>query len=71
MTLTKPKFQPDERYGYTGISGAVSITGWSKSSIYKATAKCEIPHFKLGRKLVFKISDLLDFIEQHKIDAVR
>lgn len=57
----------DEKFGYTDLNGAVRITGLSKSKLYKLSANLEIPHYKpTGGKLIFKIQELLDFIEAGK-----
>lgn len=52
------------------INGAVEITGNSKNTIYQLTSKKLIPHFKRGRKLYFKRSELLKWIEAGKQKTV-
>lgn len=46
---------------------AAKYTSLSKSAIYKMTAQREIPHFKRGKKLVFKKAELDDWLTQHRI----
>jgi hypothetical protein len=64
-------YTPDEKYGYTGIDGASLITGYSKSSLYKMTSKCILPHIRLGGKLIFKIDELVQFIEQNRVSVIK
>jgi len=48
------------------IDIAVKIVGLAKSTIYLKTSKKEIPHHKKGRKLYFKRSELINWIEEGK-----
>lgn len=66
-TRKKPRLKPDESYGFTDIEGAMRITGLSASAIYKLTARVELPFYKPAGKLLFKISELVDWIELSKI----
>ena len=52
---------------FTNIEGASKITGLSKSKIYKLTAKRELPHYKPCGKLIFKIPDLIAWIESFRL----
>jgi len=49
------------------IDEAAEITGLKKSTIYLKSSKKEIPHMKRGRKLYFKRSELLEWIEKGKV----
>lgn len=53
--------QPD----YVGIEEACRITSLTKSGIYQKTHRKEIPFFKNGKKLMFKRSDLINFITRN------
>lgn len=44
-----------------------SYIGISKSTIYKFTSKRAIPHFKRGKKLYFKKSELDEWLTTHKV----
>jgi excisionase family DNA binding protein len=35
------------------------LTGYTKSSIYLKTMKKEIPHYKIGRKVLFKYDEIM------------
>ena len=48
------------------IDEASTITGLKKSTIYLKSSKKEIPHLKKGRKLYFKRSELINWIEEGK-----
>lgn len=63
----KPRLKPDESYGFTDIEGAMRITGLSASAIYKMTARLELPFYKPAGKLLFKISELVNWIELSKV----
>lgn len=60
----KTKINPDERFGYTDIQGASRISGLSISTIYKLVASRKIPHYKPTGRLLFKIVELEQWIEQ-------
>jgi excisionase family DNA binding protein len=62
---------PDEKFGYVNGERACEILGVSKSWLYKATSRCTIKHFKIGNKLMFKIDELLKYIEDNRIEVVR
>ena len=46
------------------FEGALKLTGYAAPTLYAKTAKGEIPHFKKGRKLFFKRSELIKWIEE-------
>lgn len=49
------------------IDEAVLLTGMSKGHIYRLTSSQEIPHFKKGRKLYFKKSELEEWLLDCKV----
>lgn len=44
-----------------GMDEAAKFTGWSKSTLYKRIGN--IPHLKAGRKIRFRKSSLLQYVE--------
>ena len=48
------------------LEEAMQITGLAKPTIYAKTSKGEIPHYKRSRKLYFKRSELMQWIEAGK-----
>ncbi|MFV0388105.1 MAG: helix-turn-helix domain-containing protein [Pyrinomonadaceae bacterium] len=52
--------QPDE---LGGMKLAMEITGLSKPSIYRLVSNRSIPHSKRGKKLYFKRSELMQWID--------
>ena len=52
-------------------SEAVSLTGLSLRSLRAAQAAGQLPHYRFGRAVRFRVSDLLDFCERHRQEAVR
>lgn len=56
---------------YLSLEEAANYLGISTSLLYKYTANQFIKHFKVSRKLIrFKITDLDEFMEDFKIDAI-
>lgn len=53
------------------ISEVAEYLSMAKSSIYKMTSERSIPHFKTGKKLLFKRSELDEWIKQHRIKTRR
>lgn len=56
----------DTSFGYVDITGAQKILGLSASKIYKSCSNLEIPHYKPAGKLLFKISELEEWIQSGK-----
>lgn len=49
------------------LNQAAEYVSLSKSAIYKKTSERSIPHFKQGKKLFFKRSELDDWLTQNQI----
>lgn len=49
------------------IDEAAVFVCQSKSSIYKKTMDWVIPHYKVGKKLLFKRSELIEWIENYRV----
>ena len=64
---TRVKVTIDENFGFTDLSGAARITGLSKSALYKLTATQCIRCYKPSGKLIFKICELISWIENAAI----
>jgi excisionase family DNA binding protein len=63
MNPMKKNYSPDPKYGYVGIDEASKLLGLSKSTIYKMTARGEIPCYRPTRIIYFKITELQAWIE--------
>ena len=50
------------------IDGACDLLKLSKSSIYKRTMDQSIPFYKTGKKLLFKRSELEEYIAGFRVD---
>jgi predicted DNA-binding transcriptional regulator AlpA len=60
--VPEPKEEPkDDRIG---IDDVKLLTGLSYSQLYKLTANNAIPHRKFGKKLVFSIKAITEWMEQ-------
>lgn len=55
---------------FVNIDQASKVLNLSKSTIYKRTMNNELPHYKHGKKLMFKYSELIEFINKHKVKPV-
>lgn len=51
------------------LNQAAEYVSLSKSAMYKKTAERTIPHFKQGKKLYFKRSELDDWLTAQKIST--
>ena len=49
------------------LNQAAEYVSLSKSAIYKKTSERNIPHFKKGKKLYFKRSELEEWLTENKI----
>jgi len=64
MSKTK---QNENQKPYISIDEASEYLSLSKSTLYSYTAKKIIPFYKIRRKILFKVSELNDFIESHRV----
>jgi hypothetical protein len=67
----KKNYKPDKQFGLVDVDDASALLGKSKSWLYKSTSLCIIPHFKIGNKLLFKIDELLKFVEANRTEILR
>jgi excisionase family DNA binding protein len=51
------------------IQQASDFTGLSVSELYKQTSRKTIPHFKVGRRVLFAQEDLESWLEQHRVGS--
>jgi len=54
---------------FIGIEEACRYLDIAKPTIYQRTFKKTIPHYKIGRKILFKISELKTYVESFKINV--
>lgn len=59
----KPLPKEKEEEDIIDFAGALKLTGYAAPTLYAKTGKGEIPHFKKGRKLFFRKSELVEWIE--------
>ena len=52
---------------YIDLESACSYLSISKATMYQKTMRKTIPHFKCGRKILFSIDNLNDYIENHRV----
>jgi excisionase family DNA binding protein len=62
ITVSELKAEPkDDRVGIDDIK---SLTGLSYSQLYKLTANNAIPHRKFGKRLIFSVKAITEWMEQ-------
>lgn len=69
-----PVIQPApkrEDSDFLNISGAMEVTGLEKSTIYNLWSQGKIPGYKKSRRLYFKKSELIAWIESGKRRTVK
>ncbi len=52
---------------YLTLNQASNYLGLSRSTLYSYTHKKVIPFYKIRRKLLFKVEELNNFIENHRV----
>jgi len=52
---------------YLSLEEACDYISISKATMYQRTSRKTMKHFKCGRKILFKITDLNDYIESHQV----
>jgi excisionase family DNA binding protein len=54
------------KHEFIGIKDVSQLTGISKSRLYKLTALGLIPHYKPTGKLLFKLQEIIEWVESSK-----
>lgn len=49
------------------LDEASMFTGFSKGHLYRLTSERDIPHYKKGRKLYFKKTELVEWLLEEKV----
>lgn len=62
------KVVKDDDCGFLGVQEASKLIGVSADFIYKLTMQKRIPHYKLGKLLKFKKSEVLQFMEEKRVE---
>jgi hypothetical protein len=63
-SLPKPKPEPEPKDDRVGIDDIKALTGLSYSQLYKLTALNAIPHRKFGKRLIFSVKAITEWMEQ-------
>jgi len=66
MAIKRSTYQPDDKYGLVDVTGVARLLGLSKSSVYKMTMRMELPYYKVGGKIVFKVEQIMAWLEEKK-----
>jgi excisionase family DNA binding protein len=59
--------------GATGrdLNYAATFTGLSKFTVRALARRRALAHYRLGRRLVFKDEDLLEYMRRNRVEATR
>ena len=55
---------------FISITEASEYLSLSKPTLYQYTSKHLIPFYKINRKILFKVSELNEYIENHRVSSV-
>jgi predicted DNA-binding transcriptional regulator AlpA len=63
--------QKNEQDAFLGVEQAASFLGIAKATLYGKCSKLLIPHFKQGKKLYFRQSELTDYLQSGKRKSIQ
>lgn len=70
QALEEPDLPATHTKALLTVGEAISVLRISKWTLYGYIQRNELPSVKLGKRRLFRESDLLAFIEQHKVEAL-
>jgi excisionase family DNA binding protein len=56
--------------GYLSIKEASKYLGMKESTLYSMVEEKEIPHFRIGRRIRFKVADLDAWMVERRVESV-
>ena len=62
-----PKSNPPEDEPLINVQEAAGVTGLSVYTLYEKTCRKEVPHYKKGKRLYFRATELLRWITQGRV----
>ena len=54
---------------YLDAKGVSELFSMPRSTIYDLTHRGHLPHFKIGRSIRFKQSEVIGWMEKHKVNG--
>ncbi len=69
--MTDTKVVKNDDVEFLGVQEASKLIGVSADFIYKLTMQKRIPHYKLGKLLKFKRSEILQFMEGKRVEPCK
>ncbi len=70
MTIKDKEQSSKIQKPYLSLEEACKYLSISKATMYQRTSRKTMKHFKCGRKILFKITDLNDYIESHQVKTL-
>jgi len=69
MEKRRRTYTTDEKFGLIDVVGLEKMLGISRSSLYKMTMRNELPFYKVGGKLLFKVEQITAWLEDKKVSC--
>jgi len=69
MEKRRRTYTPNEKFGLIDVVGLEKMLGISRSSLYKMTMRNELPFYKVGGKLLFKVEQITAWLEDKKVSG--
>ena len=66
----KPTKKKNDQESFLGVDEAASYLGIAKATLYGKCSKLLVPHFKQGKKLYFRQSELAKYLQSGKRKTV-
>jgi excisionase family DNA binding protein len=66
----KPTKKKNDKESFLGVDEAASYLGIAKATLYGKCSKLLVPHFKQGKKLYFRQSELAKYLQSGKRKTV-
>ena len=71
LILAQLNIKRNEVPDYLDVNEACEFLKISKSTLYNKCSKGEIPRIKAHKRLLFKRSDLIDLLNEHRLDTIQ
>lgn len=70
-TLKEERLASENNTNLLNIQEAAALLNLAVNTIYEKTSEKLIPHYKHGKKIMFKKSELLAWVESRKVKTIR
>lgn len=70
-TLKEERLASESNTSLLNIQEAAALLNLAVATLYEKTSERLIPHYKHGKKIMFKKSELLAWVESRKVKTIR